>query len=489
MGSEGQSAPGRGRKRRAGNKPGKRKRRAHQPRPSFYIHHTDRDMLLLISNQEGEGDVPVSRRRKEATETPGAEPPVTDSGWGCSIPLEILHGIFLLLVQSEGAVPTLCRLSRVCRRWNQVASSPHLWLRVSIGFCWGDPGKKQPPKTQSKIRETLEWLIKERSTLAASCPRLSSLTLSHCTGVSADSLFTAAQNCPELLSLNLQNSQVESPAVLGVLDVCGPRLQRLFLTYSNRLTAIMSSLTSGSCPELRVLELSTEIKQGESHLQICIETLQTGCPKLEVLRLLNLVWSPKSGGRCVSEALGFVHLQELCLATSSYSFVSDSVCQRLLRDSAHLKILDLRGCYRVTPGGICQLPCVDLERLYLGIYCSTKNLALPRTGCSLIAQRWQHSLQELDITAHSYSEEDLAQALNILSTRGSHLHSLNLAGTKVMSPAVRELLSSCPSLMHLDLSSCRYLPRGMKRVYRGEQDIRQCLAALTEELRKELDTE
>ncbi|KAE8600029.1 hypothetical protein XENTR_v10017442, partial [Xenopus tropicalis] len=347
------------------------------------------------------------------------------------------------------------RLACVCRRWYQVASSPDLWARVSIGFCWANPGKRQSPSTQSRIRGTLKWLIQERlsllsefslhhwkeqvpfvvKTLAASCPRLSALTLSHCSGVSADVLVTAARNCPDLLSLNLQNSQVES--VLGALGVCGPRLQRLFLTFSSRLSAILSSLTSGSCPELRVLELNTEMKQGESHLQICIETLQTGCPKLEVLRLLNLVWSPKSGGCRASESRGFEHLQELCLATSSYSFVSDSVCQRLLCDSSHLKILDLRGCYRVTPHGICQLPCVDLERLYLGIYCSTKNLALPRTGCTLIARRWQHSLQELDITAQNYKEEDLAQALSILSTGGSRLRSLNLAGTKIMAPALR----------------------------------------------------
>uniref|UniRef100_A0A803JIV2 F-box domain-containing protein n=1 Tax=Xenopus tropicalis TaxID=8364 RepID=A0A803JIV2_XENTR len=360
------------------------------------------------------------------------------------------------------SAPCAPRLACVCRRWYQVASSPDLWARVSIGFCWANPGKRQSPSTQSRIRGTLKWLIQERlsllsefslhhwkeqvpfvvKTLAASCPRLSALTLSHCSGVSADVLVTAARNCPDLLSLNLQNSQVES--VLGALGVCGPRLQRLFLTFSSRLSAILSSLT--------------------------------------VLRLLNLVWSPKSGGCRASESRGFEHLQELCLATSSYSFVSDSVCQRLLCDSSHLKILDLRGCYRVTPHGICQLPCVDLERLYLGIYCSTKNLALPRTGCTLIARRWQHSLQELDITAQNYKEEDLAQALSILSTGGSRLRSLNLAGTKIMAPALRELLSGCPALSHLDLSSCRYLPRGMKHVYRGEADIRQCLGGLTQDL-------
>ncbi|KAM4687937.1 F-box/LRR-repeat protein 6 isoform 1-T2 [Discoglossus pictus] len=486
-----------------------KRRRPRHPKPSYYIHHTDNDMLLLISNQGGGEDFPElsSKRARRVLGTPSSETPrtdTTDHGWGSTMPLEILHKVFKLLADAEGAVPTLCRLSRVCRRWREAAYSPVLWHRVSLGFCWVEPGKKQQPRIQTKIRETIEKLIQERlsllsefslhhwkeqvpfvvKALAVSCPLLSSLTLSHCSAVTTDALLSAATNCPHLQSLNLQNSQVESQAVLGTLEVCGHRLQRLFLTYSNQLTAILTSLGNGSCPELKVLELNTEMKQGESHVQICIETLQSGCPKLEVLRLLNLVWSPKSGGRSTQEAPGFVKLQELCLATSSYSFVNDAVCQRLLRDSTDLRVLDLRGCYRITPEGICALSCVDLQRLYLGLYCSTKNLMLSRTGCSLLAHRWQHSLRELDLTAQSYSEEDLAQALGILSRGGANdtLSSLNLAGTKVTTSVVRNLLSSCTSITHLDLSSCRYLPRGMKRVYRGDEDIRHCLKGLTESL-------
>ncbi|XP_053571478.1 F-box/LRR-repeat protein 6 isoform X1 [Bombina bombina] len=496
-------------------KPGtsSKKRRHCRPQPSYYIHQTDNDMLLLISNDLGSEDLPqgLNKRARRCLDAPVSEiqhiaspESTTDHGWGSAMPLEILQKIFQLLADSEGSVPTLCRLSCVCRRWYEAASTPALWHRVSLGFCWVEPGKKQPPSTQKKIIETVESLIKERlsllsdfslhhwkehvpfvvKSLSASCPLLSSLTLSHCSGVTSDALLSAASNCAQLQSLNLQNSQVESLAVLGTFEVCGSRLQRLFLTYSNKSSAILSSLSNGSCSNLKILELNTEIKQGESHLQICIEALQSGCPKLEVLRLLNLVWSPKSGSRCSPEAPGFVELHELCLATSSYSFVSDTVCQKLLRDSSKLQVLDLRGCYRVTPEGICKLPCTDLQRLYLGLYCSTKNLALPRSGCALLVRRWQHSLQELDLTAQSYSEEDLAQALDVLCRGGVNesLSSLNLAGTKVTAPAVRELLSSCPSLTHLDLSSCRYLPRGMKRVYRSTEEICKCLQGLLEGL-------
>ncbi|XP_053571479.1 F-box/LRR-repeat protein 6 isoform X2 [Bombina bombina] len=443
-------------------KPGtsSKKRRHCRPQPSYYIHQTDNDMLLLISNDLGSEDLPqgLNKRARRCLDAPVSEiqhiaspESTTDHGWGSAMPLEILQKIFQLLADSEGSVPTLCRLSLLSD------FSLHHW------------------------KEHVPFVVKS---LSASCPLLSSLTLSHCSGVTSDALLSAASNCAQLQSLNLQNSQVESLAVLGTFEVCGSRLQRLFLTYSNKSSAILSSLSNGSCSNLKILELNTEIKQGESHLQICIEALQSGCPKLEVLRLLNLVWSPKSGSRCSPEAPGFVELHELCLATSSYSFVSDTVCQKLLRDSSKLQVLDLRGCYRVTPEGICKLPCTDLQRLYLGLYCSTKNLALPRSGCALLVRRWQHSLQELDLTAQSYSEEDLAQALDVLCRGGVNesLSSLNLAGTKVTAPAVRELLSSCPSLTHLDLSSCRYLPRGMKRVYRSTEEICKCLQGLLEGL-------
>uniref|UniRef100_A0A8C5PJ38 F-box and leucine rich repeat protein 6 n=2 Tax=Leptobrachium leishanense TaxID=445787 RepID=A0A8C5PJ38_9ANUR len=483
------------------------RRRASQPQEHFYIQHTDNDMMLIISDQ-GDGGFSTTRRVRRMTEPASSgNAPTTDSGWGETMPLEILHRVFQLLAESEGAVPTLCRLSRVCRRWCQVASSPSLWRRVSLGFCWVEPGKKIPPKTQTKVQDTVQKLIKDRLSLLSDfslhhwkqqvpfvvkelslhCPQLSTLTLSHCHGVSLDALLSVAQNCPQLVSLNLQNSQVESSALLRFLDECGFRLQHLFLTLSNQTKAVMSRLAVGSCPELRLLEVNTEIKQGGSDLPVCIESLQVGCPKLEVLRLLNLVCSPKSLNRRLADLPGFVDLQELCLATSTYSLVNDSTCKRLLRDSSKLKVLDLRGCLKVTPQGICDLPCTDLERLYLGMYWSTNNLALPSAGSVLLVRRWQHSLRDLDLTSQRFSEDDLTQTLHVLSRGGSNdtLQSLNLAGTKATSSAIRNLLRSCQSLTHLDLSMCRHLPRGMKRVYRGGPDIQQCLNGLSEETGEE----
>uniref|UniRef100_A0A8B9P4F3 F-box and leucine rich repeat protein 6 n=1 Tax=Apteryx owenii TaxID=8824 RepID=A0A8B9P4F3_APTOW len=200
----------------------------------------------------------------------------------------------------------------------------------------------------------------------------------------------------------------------------------------------------------------------------------------QVLRLLNVIWSPKVSPRAAPAAPGFPQLEELCLATTSYSFVSDGVLQRILHASAQLRVLDLRGCSRVTPQGLQALPCPDLEQLHLGLYSSASELLRPARGSALLTWKWRHSLRDLDLAGQSFSERDLEQALAAFAqgTARAALRSLNLTGTKVTLGTVSALLLGCPTLTYLNLSSCRYLPRGMKKAYRGPDDVRQCLQRL-----------
>lgn len=80
-------------------------------------------------------------------------------------------------------------------------------------------------------------------------------------------------------------------------------------------------------------------------------------PLFQVLRLLNVIWCLRPSPRLAPGSSGFPRLEELCLATTSYSFIDDGVLQRILWASTSLRVLDLRGCFRVTPKGIKQLPC------------------------------------------------------------------------------------------------------------------------------------
>ncbi|XP_064361582.1 F-box/LRR-repeat protein 6 [Dromaius novaehollandiae] len=497
----------------------RRRRTRRGAAPDDVVHETDDGVLLVIPSAGAQAAAgkkrpargpPARKRRREEERAPAAAPesraaPASSAGaaqssWGERLPVELLVRIFEPVVARDGAVPFLCRAARVCRLWYGAASEPVLWQKVSLGFCWGEPGKKRPPPVQKRVLGTVRWLAASRFSLLRDfvlcrwkshvpfvlealqdcCPLLASLKLSHCSGVTAEALAGLAARCPRLHSLNLQNSQVDASAVVTFLEVGGSRLRQLWLTYSSRLSAIVAALASGCCPGLRLLEVNTEVKQSSQHFQVPVEQLQAACPQLQVLRLLNVIWSPKASPRAAPAGPGFPQLEELCLATTSYSFVSDGVLQRILHASAQLRVLDLRGCSRVTPQGLQALPCPDLEQLHLGLYGSAGQLVRPARGSALLTGKWRHSLRELDLAGQSFGERDLEQALAAFAQgpAGAALRSLNLTGTKVTLGTVSALLLGCPTLTYLNLSSCRYLPRGMKKAYRGQDALRQCLHRL-----------
>ncbi|XP_039177339.1 F-box/LRR-repeat protein 6 [Crotalus tigris] len=424
--------------------------------------------------------------------------------WGSGLPAELLVRVFGLAAASEGgAVPVLCRAACVCRFWSRAAAAPVLWQTVAVGHCWAAPGQKWAPAQQKRALGTLEWLATHRfsllrdfslshwkslvpqvlQALAASCPLLAALRLGHCSGVTAEPLCLLATSCPRLVSLNLQGSQVDPWAVTGFLETAGARMQQLFLTYSSRMSAIIALLVGGCCPDLHLLEVNAEIKQSTQHFQLPIEQLQAACPQLQVLRLLNVTYYPKPLPASSPPSPGFPQLEELCLATTAFSFVDNHMLWRILSASSRLRVLDLRGCVRVTPKGLEQLTCPDLEQLYLGLHYSASHLSRPLEGSPLLTWKWRHSLRELDLTGQSFGEQDLERAMAAFTQGGGEggapvLRSLSLTGTKIALGTVRAVIASCPALSYLNLSSCRHLPRGTKRAYRGPDEIRQCLHQL-----------
>nr|BAA95055.1 unnamed protein product [Mus musculus] len=291
-----------------------------------------------------------------------------------------------------------------------------------------------------------------------------------------------ARACCQLHSLDLHHSMVESTAVVSFLEEAGSRMRKLWLTYSSQTTAILGALLDNCCPQLQVLQVSTGMNCNNTPLQLPVEALQKGCPQLQVLRLLNLIWLPKPCGRGVPQGPGFPSLEELCLAGSTCNFVSNEVLGRLLHRSPKLRMLDLRGCARVTPSGLCHLPCQELEQLYLGLYGISDGLTLAKDGSPLLTRKWYHTLRELDFSGQGFSEKDLEQALAVFSGTPGGLHpalcSLNLRGTRVTPSTVSSVISGCPGLLYLNLESCRCLPRGLKRVYRGLEEVQWCLEQL-----------
>ncbi|XP_036904809.1 F-box/LRR-repeat protein 6 isoform X4 [Sturnira hondurensis] len=357
-----------------------------------------------------------------------------DPGWGDRIPLEILLQIFGLLVAADGPMPFLGRAARVCRRWREAASQPALWHTVTLTPPLAGRPTKGGAKAEKKLLASLERFMPNRFS------QLRRLTLIHWKSQVHPVLKLVSESCPRLTFLKLSDCHGVAPTSLTVLARACPQLHSLDIQHS----------TPGPCSQ--------------------------------VLRLLNLVWLPKPSGRAATPGPGFPSLEELCLAGPTCNFVSDEALGRLLHSSPKLRLLDLRGCARITPAGLHDLPCRELEQLYLGLYGMSDRLTLAKEGSPLLTQKWAHTLRELDLSGQGFSEKDLEQALAAFSGTPGGLQpalcSLNLRGTRVTPSTVSSVISSCPGLQFLNLESCRCLPRGLKRAYRGPEDVQRCLEQL-----------
>ncbi|XP_034559997.1 F-box/LRR-repeat protein 6 [Notolabrus celidotus] len=443
--------------------------------------------------------IPVDTVKKDTTLFLPQE--AGDHRWGQSVPEEVLINIFQMVVIQDGAVPFLCRVGRVCRLWNAAASSPVLWRKVTIGHCWIAPGLSQLPKTERKVRDTFTWLSQNRfsqlrdfslyhwknnvnfavEAVSLNAPHLRSLTLSYCTGLTAEGFSSLGQHSRSLQNLNLQHSEFQVEGLVDYLENHGSQIKQIWFTHGPKHDKVQAAISRGVCPDLEFFEVNTQLNSRDCELRLYIQALQTACPKLKTFRILNVRPLLKPTRNSADSSLGFPLLEELCIATTSHSYMTDKDLWDILFGSTRLRVLDLRGCSRITPSGLTALPCAELECLYWGHYFGS-NLGSSSTkkGLHMVTEKWSRTLQQLDIAYQLFTEEELEIAMSYLvqTTEADTLRSLNLSGTRITSPALRSVIGQMTSLDYLNISSCRYLPRGLKRIYRGQEDIRQLLDKL-----------
>ncbi|KAJ9600889.1 hypothetical protein L9F63_000932, partial [Diploptera punctata] len=393
----------------------------------------------------------------------------------------------------------LRRMTRVCKLWRDVALTPSLWYNIDLS----SPCIKDRYKTS----ETVRWLCENRltgvqelnvggwkfsgiqsvlETICKSCQDLRGLNMTGWKGLNADHLKYLLANCSHLARLDLSSINPESNStrsaispvsIINLTQTMGDRLTHLTLA-NNKLTAIPQLITSIAthCPNLLVLDLSNLRTVSHSTATMHIEKLQEGCQKLRVLRITNsqIVLSTASLKEQTMEKVRiFYVLKELSVAGftvdgfCSTPIMDDNAVERILKTSHKLRLLDVRGCSRISDSSLVRVPAWDLEHLFLsGCYVTR----LTGSGLELIAQKWSHSLIEVDL-AWSTATQALDQAVTALAERAaeSPLRILNLCGSSVSLSPVKAVLLRCPLLASLNLSSCRALPRGMKRLYEGNE--------------------
>ncbi|CAG5956540.1 unnamed protein product [Menidia menidia] len=524
------------RKKRAAQAKAKKAKKARATRPARpgYTVQEGEDMLFVISNAASQYDGLVwapkkkqSRRTKpgkeklRATQTkrkkkvcarkppkpvkeePAGAAPLEDAcpRWGHSVPEEVLVSIFQMVVVHDGAVPFLCRVGQVCRLWNAAASSPALWRRVTLGHCWIAPGKDQLPKTERRVKDTVSWLAENRfsqlrdfslchwrknidftlEAVSRCCPQLASIKLSFCSGLTTRAFDCLGQHSRSLHSIDLQHSEFQVEGLLGYLEQFGAQIKQILFTHGQKNDRVLTALSRGFCPDLEVLEVNTKLDSQNCELPVFIQALQKACPKLKTFRMLNVRPLHKTMRNCCDPPSGFPLLEELCIATTSFSYMTDRDLMDILFGSSRLRVLDLRGCSRITPAGLAALPCAELECLFWGQYFTSYMVSsLPKTGLPLVTEKWGRTLQQLDVANQLFTEEDLGLAVGLLApaAEAGRLRSLNLSGTRITAQALRGVIGQQTAMEYLNLSSCRYLPRGMKKIYRQQEEIRQLLDKL-----------
>lgn len=91
------------------------------------------------------------------------------------------------------------------------------------------------------------------------------------------------------------------------------------------------------------------------------------CTSCQTFRMLNVRPLHKTARTATDSTLGFPLLEELCIATTSFSYMTDKDLLDILFGSPKLRVLDLRGCSRITPSGLAALPCQG--RLFVRLDC------------------------------------------------------------------------------------------------------------------------
>uniref|UniRef100_A0A671N1Z1 F-box and leucine-rich repeat protein 6 n=1 Tax=Sinocyclocheilus anshuiensis TaxID=1608454 RepID=A0A671N1Z1_9TELE len=247
--------------------------------------------------------------------------------------------------------------------------------------------------------------------------------------------------------------------LVSFLEAYGNQIKKIYFTHSTKSDKLLSALSVRYC-----------------QLPICIQALQIGCPKLQTL--MNVTPVPTMTRNTPSSKSGFPMLEELCIATSSHSFMTDNDLNNVLHGSPHLRVLDLRGGSRITATGHSHwpLPCERLECLYWGLYFNINTMVASKKGIHMLAHKWSSTLREIDLASQPFSEEDMGIAMGHLAHGGgvNLFCSLNPSGINITSSALRK----CMYFLNFQHSSCWYLPRGLKRVYHGQEDIQLLLDKL-----------
>lgn len=237
------------------------------------------------------------------------------------------------------------------------------------------------------------------------------------------------------------------------------------------LPFVFKSLSQHS-PNLEHLDVTNISSTSRDIILFNIEKMQKGCPKLTVLRSNNtMLGLNETPVREQVAAPGFPLMEELTIGVDNRGYfdgMDDGQIERILKNSPKLKLLDIRGCKSLNDSTLVRLPAWDLEYLYVagcGVCTSS------RDGLELLIKKWSNTMQELDMGLTSDQRTCDWAVMAFVESDNLKIRKLNLMGSSISLKPLTKLLGHCSTLESLNLTSCRGLPRGMKRLYNSTKDI------------------
>ena len=168
---------------------------------------------------------PEEIKKEEPPKPPTPEPakpvePPKEPRWGEDgpegMPERALQLIFSYVCHSDGCLPFLPHMMRVCKLWHKVASKSELWTHANLGSA-----VKEKLRTEKK----LEWILSNKFPNAVHVDVTSWKAV-----VSTPALRIIAATCPKITGLGLSNCVKLNYEDIRIVPSLFPNLQRVDLS-------------------------------------------------------------------------------------------------------------------------------------------------------------------------------------------------------------------------------------------------------------------
>ncbi|KAF5747652.1 putative F-box protein atfbl3 [Tripterygium wilfordii] len=295
---------------------------------------------------------------------------------------------------------------------------------------------------------------------------LRSIDLSRSRFFSGSGLLSLAENCKNLVEIDLSNSkELQDSALANIAEA--KNLEKLWLVRCKKITDMGVGCIAVGCKKLRLLSLKWCLGVGD----LGVELIAFKCKEI---RYLDLSCLPITN-ECLPSILKLQYLEDLILE-GCFCIDDDN-----LADIGHrcksLKLLDMSNCHNISHVGLSSLigAAESLQQLTLGygspvtvsLVDSLKKLSVLQSirldgavvTCDVLKAigSFPMSLRELSLSKCSGITDD---GLSFLIKKHEDLRKLHITCCrKITYIAIAHITSSCANLVSLRMESCTMVPR------------------------------